>query len=108
LLQSAAQRQASSIAPADLRARAQDALDQDRRHWHVVSPAGRPAFLTLALIAPLLARSERSRDPAKPVALSPWRRQWLIWRAARRVLITRLPPSARHPSSAPDHRAHAL
>jgi len=79
-LQSAAHRQASSIPPADLRAGARDALDQVRRNWHAVSPAARPAFLTLALIAPLLARSERN----KPVELSPWRRQWLLWRAARR------------------------
>jgi 15-cis-phytoene synthase len=83
-LQDALHRDLSSIAPADVRAGARDALEQARRHWAVVSPAARPAFLTLALIAPLLARSERSRDPAKPVGLSPWRRQWLLWRAARR------------------------
>jgi phytoene synthase len=83
-LQDAAPRELSSIAPADLRARAREALQQARRNWHVVSPAARPAFLTLALIAPLLARSEKSRDPAKPLELSPWRRQWLLWRAARR------------------------
>ena len=83
-LQSAAHRQGSSIAPADLRAGAREALDQARRNWHVVSPAAGPAFLTLALIAPLLARSERNRDPTKRVELSPWRRQWLLWRAARR------------------------
>jgi len=80
MLQSSADRQGLAIAPADLRARARQALDQARRNWQMVSPAARPAFLTLALIAPLLARSEGN----KPVELSPWRRQWLLWRAARR------------------------
>jgi hypothetical protein len=26
----------------------------------------------------------RDYDPVVPVELAPWRRQWLIWRAARR------------------------
>ena len=41
-----------------------------------------PAFLPLALIRPALDRLERS-DALAPAELSPWRRQWLIWRAAR-------------------------
>jgi phytoene synthase len=41
-----------------------------------------PAFLPLALVGPTLDRLERS-DALVPVELSPWRRQWLIWRAAR-------------------------
>ena len=41
-----------------------------------------PALLPLAVVRPWLARSER-RDPFTPVELAPWRRQWLIWRAAR-------------------------
>lgn len=40
-----------------------------------------PAFLVLALARPSLDRLARC-DPFAPVALSPWRRQWLIWRAA--------------------------
>lgn len=82
-LQDAVHRELSSIEPTDVRARARDALDEARRNWSVVSPAARPAFLTLALVAPLLARSERHRDPGKPIGLSPLRRQWLLWRAAR-------------------------
>jgi 15-cis-phytoene synthase len=41
-----------------------------------------PAVLPLAVVRPWLERSERS-DPFAPVELAPWRRQWLIWRAAR-------------------------
>ena len=41
-----------------------------------------PALLPLAVTRPWLDRSERS-DPFAPVELAPWRRQWLIWRAAR-------------------------
>jgi hypothetical protein len=48
----------------------------------MVSPAAMPAFLPLALVSAELARA--GADPSKPVKLSPWRRQWLLWRAARR------------------------
>jgi hypothetical protein len=41
-----------------------------------------PAFLVLALIRPSLDRLSRC-DPFAPADLAPWRRQWLIWRAAR-------------------------
>ena len=41
-----------------------------------------PAFLPLAVVRLLLDRSGRD-DPFAPVELAPWRRQWLIWRAAR-------------------------
>jgi phytoene synthase len=41
-----------------------------------------PAFLPVALVQPSLDRLERS-DPFAPAETSPWRRQWLIWRAAR-------------------------
>jgi 15-cis-phytoene synthase len=41
-----------------------------------------PAFLPVALAGPSLKRLERS-DPFASVELAPWRRQWLIWRAAR-------------------------
>jgi phytoene synthase len=41
-----------------------------------------PALLPLAVVRPWLDRSER-RDPFAPIELAPWRRQWLIWRAAR-------------------------
>jgi len=83
-LQQATHPRFSVIAPADLRVRARETLEQARQRWPVVPLAARPAFLTLALVAAVLARSERNPDPAKASALSPWRRQWLIWRAARR------------------------
>jgi phytoene synthase len=44
--------------------------------------AALPAFLPVALVRPSLDRLAR-RDPFAPAELSPWRRQWLIWRAAR-------------------------
>jgi phytoene synthase len=44
--------------------------------------AAMPAFLPLALVRPSLDRLQRS-DPFAPAVLSPWRRQWLIWRASR-------------------------
>jgi phytoene synthase len=64
--------------------RARTQLDDAGRAWHAVSPGARPAFLPLAPVRPLLARLARSRDPYRPARLAPWRRQWLIWRAARR------------------------
>ncbi len=54
------------------------------RAWRDVPAAARPAFLPLALVDPLLARIERNRDPFRPIELAPWRRQWALWRAARR------------------------
>ncbi len=44
--------------------------------------AALPAFLPVALVRPALDRLAR-RDPFAPAELLPWRRQWLIWRAAR-------------------------
>ena len=41
-----------------------------------------PAFLPVALVRRLLDRLDR-RDAFAPAELSLWRRQWLIWRAAR-------------------------
>jgi 15-cis-phytoene synthase len=41
-----------------------------------------PAFLPLALVGPTLDRLEHS-DAFAPAELAPWRRQWLLWRAAR-------------------------
>lgn len=45
-----------------------------------------PAFLPLALGKPLLARMERrGYDPFQLLELSPWRRQWILWRASRNL-----------------------
>lgn len=59
-------------------------LDAVRREWGRVSEEARPAFLPLAVTDALLARAERNSDPFRPAGLAPWRRQWAIWRAARR------------------------
>ena len=43
-----------------------------------------PALLPAALVRPTLDRMDRSgHDPFKPAALPQWRRQWILWRAAR-------------------------
>jgi phytoene synthase len=43
-----------------------------------------PAFLPLALIGPQLRRMEQKDfDPFRPEPFPAWRRQWLLWRAAR-------------------------
>ena len=44
--------------------------------------AAMSAFLSVALVRPALDRLARC-DPFAPAELSPWRWQWLIWRAAR-------------------------
>jgi phytoene synthase len=59
-------------------------LDEAGRAWDAVPVDARPAFLPLALVGPLLTRLARNRDPFRPTELAPWRRQWLMWRAARR------------------------
>jgi phytoene synthase len=44
-----------------------------------------PAWLPLALVRPILDGMERGQyDPFHPPDLAPWRRQWRLWRAARR------------------------
>jgi 15-cis-phytoene synthase len=54
--------------------------------WRSLVPAeASPAFLPVAIVPALLARMERPHyDPFKLVELSQWRRQWTLWRAARR------------------------
>jgi phytoene synthase len=48
-------------------------------------PALVPAVLPVALVRPRLARMERRNyDPFKPGDVPQWRRQWALWRAARR------------------------
>jgi phytoene synthase len=49
-----------------------------------VRPNILPAFLPLALVGPAIRRMERADyDPFRPQLMAPWRRQWLLWRAAR-------------------------
>jgi phytoene synthase len=70
---------------AELRLRARGHLGAARQLLATVAPAVVPALLPVALAAPTLARMERrGYDPFVPVAIAPWRRQLIIWRAARR------------------------
>jgi phytoene synthase len=73
-----------AAALAELARKGRARLDEVRRDWAGVSPQARPAFLPLAVTDALLARAERNADPFRPAGLAPWRRQWRIWRAARR------------------------
>ncbi len=73
----------------NLRAVFADLQDIARRHLLLahqqiatLPDAALPAFLPVALVRPSLDRLAHC-DPFAPAELSPWRRQWLIWRAAR-------------------------
>ena len=47
-------------------------------------PKSLPALLPVALVRPALDRMERrSYQPFSPSELPQWRRQWVLWRAAR-------------------------
>jgi len=70
---------------ADLRDSARRHLRQAQDMARTVSPDVMSALLPVALAGATLARMERGDyDPFVPVEIAPWRRQWLIWRAARR------------------------
>jgi phytoene synthase len=69
----------------ELRQRVRHHLRAAQQLLAVAPPAVLPALLPVALAVPTLALMERrDYDPFVPVELAPWRRQWLIWRAARR------------------------
>jgi 15-cis-phytoene synthase len=75
-----------------LRTALSDLRDIARRHLATaqrmigdVPPAAMPALLPVAMARPMLERMEGAGyDPFAPREIPPWRRQWLIWRAARR------------------------
>lgn len=69
---------------AELRLRIRRDLDAAARLIGGVPQAALPALLPCVLVRPSLKLMEPdSCDPLRPEGLSPWRRQWLIWRAAR-------------------------
>jgi 15-cis-phytoene synthase len=69
---------------AELRQRARHHLREAQELLAAAPPAVLPALLPVVLAAPTLARMERrDYDPFVPAEIAPWRRQWLIWRAAR-------------------------
>jgi len=67
---------------ADLRALAREHLAKSRA---ATPPASVAAFLPLALVEPYLRKMEKpGYDPfGAPIDLLQWRKQWILWRAAR-------------------------
>ena len=74
---------------ADLRGAASRALQRFRESSAGLDPAAWPAFLPLTLVKPYLrAMAAPDYDPLHTtVAMSPLRRFWRIWRAARRKTL---------------------
>ncbi|MBM3529291.1 MAG: squalene/phytoene synthase family protein [Alphaproteobacteria bacterium] len=69
---------------AELRLRARHHLDAARRLIGDAPALSAPALLPVALVRPMLDRMERrSYRPLEPSELPQWRRQWILWRAAR-------------------------
>jgi phytoene synthase len=68
---------------AALREHARAAFDQLRSAVRAVPDSCAPAFLPAAIVPALIARLAAA-DPFAPVEVPQWRRQWTIWRAARR------------------------
>ena len=69
---------------ADMRAHAQGAFAEFRRATAEIPERCAPAFLAAAVVPAWLKRLECATDPVDTVELPQWRRQWIIWRAARR------------------------
>jgi phytoene synthase len=74
--------QGLNAAVAELRARAGAQLAAAHDLVAHLRSDALPAFLTVAVVRPSLDRLDR-RDAFAPAEISQWRRQWLIWRAAR-------------------------
>lgn len=72
---------------ADLRHEARAHLAATRALRATITPAIAPAFLPVALVEGYLARMERrDYEPLKTIVTVPqWRRQWTLWRQARRA-----------------------
>ncbi len=71
-----------TAALSDLRDLARRHLQAARHQVTLLPHQALPALLPLALVGPSLDRLERS-DAFAPAELPLWRRQWLLWRAAR-------------------------
>jgi phytoene synthase len=67
---------------AELRDLGRRHLDAAHQQMAALPPLAMPALLPVALVRPALMRLEGG-DPFSPAEIAPWRRQWLIWRAAR-------------------------
>jgi phytoene synthase len=76
---------ALQAALAELRAHARAAYGQFLGAAAAIPDRCAPAFLAAAVVPTLLARLDRAAsDPFMPVEVPQWRRQWAMWRAARR------------------------
>jgi 15-cis-phytoene synthase len=70
---------------AALRDHARAAFGRFRVAAPVIPESCAPAFVVVALVPPLLARLDAAAaDPFASVEVPQWRRQWVLWRAARR------------------------
>lgn len=71
---------------AELRSHVRHHLDRVRQQIADIPPHVAPAFLPVALVEPFLKRMEKpGHDPLRePVRMSQLRRQWILWRAARK------------------------
>ncbi len=68
-----------------LREHARAAFERFRATADAVPEACASAFLIAALVPPLLDRLDAvAADPFRPVEVPQWRRQWALWRAARK------------------------
>ena len=74
------------FALAELRAVARSRMMALRARRKRLGAAG-PAFLTASLVEPRLKRGARHDPFADQSDLPQWRRQWLLWRAARRGIL---------------------
>lgn len=71
-----------NAALAELRSLARRHLEAARQQLLDLAPEALPAFLPIAVVGASLQHLDRC-DAFSPAELPPWRRQWLIWRAAR-------------------------
>jgi 15-cis-phytoene synthase len=71
----------------ELRALARHHLTKTRSLVHTIRREVAPAFLAVSLVEPYLQRMERADyDPFKTyVDIPQWRRQWILWGAARKA-----------------------
>jgi 15-cis-phytoene synthase len=70
---------------AALRRHAQGAFEQFRAVTHGIPETCAPAFLMVTLVPPVLARLDAAAaDPFRQIEVPQWRRQWALWRAARK------------------------
>jgi 15-cis-phytoene synthase len=69
---------------ADMRAHAQGAFAEFHRAAAEIPERCAPAFLAAAVVPPWLKTLDGAADPFGTVELPQLRRQWIIWRAARR------------------------